>query len=84
MNNSSGHIGSDGSTFIDRLQRYSKKGKGSMIQLLGTTYLIKDKNSIELALINLIIDDGVSNRGHRKALFNKDYKYIGACFVENA
>ena len=58
-NNSSGHVGSDGSTFIDRLQRYCKKGKGSMIELLGTTYLINDKNSIELALINLIIDDGV-------------------------
>ncbi len=42
-----------------------------MIELLGTTHLIPGKNSIELALLNLIIDDGVANRGHRKALFNK-------------
>jgi len=30
-NSSNGHQGSDGSTFIDRIQRYCKKGKGSMI-----------------------------------------------------
>ena len=29
--NSTGHQGSDGSTFIDRVQRYCIKGKGSMI-----------------------------------------------------
>lgn len=51
--------------------------------MLGTTYLIDGKSSIELALLNLIIDDGISNRGHRKALFNKDYKCIGASFIAN-
>ena len=55
-----------------------------MIELLGTTYLAEDKNSIELALLNLIIDDGVPNRGHRKALFNKEYMYIGASFTLTA
>jgi uncharacterized protein YkwD len=49
-----------------------------MIELIGTTCLMPGKNSLELALLNLIIDDGVTNRGHRKALFSKDYKYIGA------
>lgn len=43
---SNGHQGSDGSTFIDRIQRYCKKGKGSMIELLGTTHAIPNKNSI--------------------------------------
>lgn len=78
--NNTGHQGSDGSSFIDRIQRYCRKGKGSMIELLGTTYLADDKNSIELALLNLIIDDGVPNRGHRKALFNEEYRHIGAAF----
>jgi hypothetical protein len=55
-----------------------------MIELLGTTYLAEDKNCIELALLNLIIDDGVPNRGHRKALFNKEYRYIGAAFSTTA
>lgn len=54
-----------------------------MIELLGTTHMIPQKNSIELAIINLIVDDGVANRGHRRALFNKDYRYIGAEFIEN-
>jgi uncharacterized protein YkwD len=80
-NNSTGHQGSDGSTFMDRIQRYCKKGKGSMIELLGATHLIPGKNSIELALLNLLVDDGVSNRGHRKALFSKDYRYIGVDFI---
>jgi hypothetical protein len=51
--------------------------------LLGTTHAISEKNSIELALVNLIVDDGVSNRGHRRALFSKDYRYIGADFIES-
>jgi uncharacterized protein YkwD len=52
-----------------------------MIELLGTTHLIPGKNSIELAMLNLLIDDGVSNRGHRRALFSNDYRYIGVDFV---
>lgn len=52
-----------------------------MIELLGTTHLIPTKNSIELAMLNLIIDDGVNNRGHRKALFSNDYKYLGVDFI---
>lgn len=35
-----------------------------------------------MALVNLIVDDGVANRGHRRALFSKDYKYIGADCLE--
>lgn len=48
-----------------------------MIELIGATYIIPSKNSIEVALLNLIVDDGVANRGHRRALFSKEYKYIG-------
>ena len=54
-----------------------------MIELLGTTHLIPEKNSIEIALVNLIVDDGVTNRGHRRALFSRDYRYIGASFIES-
>ncbi len=53
-----------------------------MIELIGATYIIPSKNSIEVALLNLIVDDGVANRGHRRALFSKEYKYIGMQFFE--
>jgi hypothetical protein len=62
---------------MDRVQRYCKKRRGNMIELIGATYIIPSKNSIEVALLNLIVDDGVANRGHRRALFSKEYKYIG-------
>ena len=52
-----------------------------MIELIGAMHLIPGKNSIELALVNLIVDDGVANRGHRRALFSKDYKHIGVEFI---
>ena len=39
---------------------------------------------MELALINLIIDDGVPNRGHRRALFSMDYKHVGVSFREDS
>lgn len=28
-------------------------------------------------VLGLIVDDGVLNRGHRKNIFSKDYRYIG-------
>ena len=55
-----------------------------MVELLGTTFLIPEKDSSQLALINLIVDDGVANRGPRKALFNPEYRYLGASFVTNS
>ena len=53
-----------------------------MIELIGSTHTLPGKNPIELALINLIVDDGVPNRGHRRALFSRDYKHVGISFRE--
>lgn len=30
-----------------------------------------------MTILGLIIDDGVSDRGHRKTIFNPQYRYIG-------
>ena len=30
-----------------------------------------------MTILGLIIDDGVKDRGHRKTIFNPEYRYIG-------
>lgn len=72
-----GHTGSDKSTFSERILRYCRKGQGSMAEIIGADFLIKGRNNPELTILGLIIDDGVTDRGHRKTIFSQDYRYIG-------
>jgi uncharacterized protein YkwD len=37
----------------------------------------------KMALYTLAIDDGVSNRGHRKNLFNENFSEIGICMANH-
>lgn len=69
-----GHIGNDLSSPFARMNRY------------GTWNLTAGENidygndSARLIVINLIVDDGVIDRGHRKSIFNKDFNVVGvAC-----
>lgn len=69
-----GHYGSDGSSPVTRIQRYKKD-----VKLAGENidYGWVDPREV---VISLFVDDGISNRGHRKNLFHKDFIYIGvAC-----
>ncbi|MCR5401868.1 MAG: CAP domain-containing protein [Treponema sp.] len=69
-----GHNGTDGSTPFKRIKRYgSYKTAGENI-----TYGV---NSAWEIVANLIIDDGVKDRGHRKNIFLKDFDCSGLCYV---
>lgn len=68
-----GHDGSDGSTPGERVGRYldcSRIGEN-----ISYGY-----NHARKIVIQLLLDDGVPSRGHRKNLLGRDYRFIGvAC-----
>ena len=72
--NQTGHTGRDGSTFNQRLNRHGTWG-GSCAENIDY-----GNNSARKIVMALIIDDGVSNRGHRKSIYNPGFKRVGvAC-----
>lgn len=48
-----------------------------MAEIIGADFLLEDRNNAEMTILGLIIDDGVADRGHRKTIFNPQYRYIG-------
>lgn len=72
-NNLSGHRGSDGSLPEDRCARYGRlqgnEAVGENIAYEGV--------SVREVVEGFIIDDGVSNRGHRRNVFSTTYKTVG-------
>jgi len=66
-----GHTGTDGSQPVDRIGRH---GKWQGLVGENIAYGIDDARAI---VLQLIIDDGVLDRGHRKNIFNRDYRVSG-------
>jgi len=69
-----GHISSNGSTMKERVQRFGafKIGIGENIAYGNT--------SARQIVVFLLIDDGVSNRGHRNMLLHPEMRLVGvAC-----
>ena len=67
-----GHTGTDGSQPWDRISRYGRWQESVSENIaFGNEY---DARSI---LLQLIVDDGVRDRGHRKNIFNENLRIIG-------
>ena len=66
-----GHIGEKGSNPQSRVEQFGNWTDGLAENI---TY---GSNSPQQVVINLLIDDGVPNRGHRKNILNKTFKTIG-------
>ena len=72
--NQIGHVGRDGSNFADRINRYGK-WDGTCAENIDY-----GNNTARKIVMALIIDDGVSSRGHRKSIFNSELRRVGvAC-----
>jgi uncharacterized protein YkwD len=71
---STSHAGSDGSNFAKRIARY-----GTWSGEIGEDISYGAREAREV-IVELLIDDGVANRGHRKSLLNPAWRYVGiAC-----
>ena len=66
------HVGSDGSRLSERLNRLGT-WQGLVAENIGT--LEEDPRQV---VIQLLVDDGVQSRGHRRNLFNPDLHQAGA------
>ncbi|MBD2459578.1 hypothetical protein H6G89_00850 [Oscillatoria sp. FACHB-1407] len=72
-----GHYGSDGSTYRDRIHRY---GTVPADTLSGENISYSPLSDAQWHVIQLVIDDGVPSRGHREALLRAEYRLTGvAC-----
>ena len=67
-----GHIGSDGSTTATRIQRYTRS---PALYAENIDYGMKNAKEV---VISMLVDDGVSKRGHRKNMFNPKFKKVGS------
>jgi hypothetical protein len=65
------HDGSDGSTVYDRIEKYCEW------DLICSENIDLGGKTADDILVNLIVDDGVPNRGHRKNIFSPELKYFG-------
>jgi uncharacterized protein YkwD len=66
-----GHVGSDGSGPSDRIKKYVTT------MMTGENLAYSDVDNGEDVILQLIIDDGVPSRGHRKNIFEKDFTHMG-------
>ncbi len=75
LNNRMGHYGSDDSDPFERISRY-----GTYHDIAGENISYSPIHTAEWHVIQWLIDDGVSDRGHRETLLKPEYQATGvAC-----
>jgi uncharacterized protein YkwD len=73
-----GHRGSDGSSPNARVDRY-----GRWEGAVGETVVYEISTARQI-VISLIIDDGVPNRGHRRNIFDANYRVAGVSIHDSS
>ncbi|MCK5116016.1 MAG: CAP domain-containing protein [Candidatus Aegiribacteria sp.] len=73
-----GHIGSDRSEFSARIERY-----GQWLVSIGEVISYGPTTGREI-VVGLLIDDGVSDRGHRTSILNPDFSLVGIAIEEHS
>ena len=66
-----GHTGKDGSSAETRMNRYGKWEK------MAGENISYGHDRIQEILLQMLVDDGVSSRGHRRNLVQPDFRFIG-------
>lgn len=66
------HLGKDGSYPWDRIRRECPDMTD------GNENIVAGPGSVRQAVILLLVDEGIPDRGHRRTLLNKDWKFV-AC-----
>ena len=64
------HTGSDGSNPFSRISRFCKG-------LSGNENIVGGRKNVRTLVIQLLIDSGISSRGHRYNMLNPSWKYVG-------
>jgi uncharacterized protein YkwD len=66
------HTGSDNSSPFERISKHCGAGTKGNENIVGSTNL-----NVRKSVIALLVDSGISSRGHRYNMLNPDWKFVG-------